>query len=141
MNIDETHHKKSSEGEKGGTRSMTLINHNLPRAGSKYVKDDGNHVSACYSCTPLETLPPVLIYKSTVKDPKNTWIKPSWVKGLTTVMRQGGVRRADLDGLPGMRKVKGDHGGGLIHQKLSVLQGPLPKPCSRVKWDKNQKSN
>ena len=48
INMDETHHKKSSEGDRGDSRSTTLTNANLPRAGTLYSKDPGNHVSGCY---------------------------------------------------------------------------------------------
>ena len=139
MNIDETHHKKSSEGEKGGTRSMSLTNPNLPRAGSKYAKDDGNHVSACYGCTPLEALPPVIIYKSTAKDPKNIRIKPSWVKGLPTVMGKWGFDRPTLMDSQVCARSKGSMEEDLFVQTCLSYKALYPNLAPRFKWDKDGK--
>ena len=47
INMDETRHVKSSSGDKGGTRTTTLTNPNIPRSASRYVKDSGNHTIGC----------------------------------------------------------------------------------------------
>jgi len=70
--LDETHHKKSSQENKGGNGSGTLTNPDLPRAGTRYAKDSRNHVTGCYGSTPLETIPPVLIYTTVLLEEELT---------------------------------------------------------------------
>ena len=90
INLDETHHKKSTEGDKGGSRATTVTNPDLPRAGSRFCKDNGDHVSGCYGSTILEPMPPVVIYKTTAKDTKKRKVRPSWVKNLPRVVGKWG---------------------------------------------------
>ena len=90
INFDETHHKKSTEGDKGGSRSTTLTNPDLPRFGSRFAKDNGDHVTGVYGSPPLEPMPPVIIFKTTATDPKRIRVKPDWVKNLPTVVGKWG---------------------------------------------------
>ena len=76
INLDETHHKKSSQGDKGGTRSTTLTDPALPRFGSRYAKDSGNHTTGCYGTNPFEPMPPVYIFDSKVKDKAKLKLRP-----------------------------------------------------------------
>ena len=82
INIDETNHSKDSSGGKGGSRSKILINPHIPRAGSRFAKDSGNHTTGCYGSNPLEPMPPVFIYDSGVKDKSKLKLRPGWVEGL-----------------------------------------------------------
>ena len=91
INLDETHHKKSSEGDHGGTRSTTLTNPNLPRTGTRYAKDSGNHVTGCYGTTPLEPMPPVIIYSTSSRNEKNMKVRPQWADGLPIVKGEWGL--------------------------------------------------
>lgn len=91
INLDETHHKKSSEGDHGGTRSVTLTNPNLSRTGSRYAKDSGNHVTGCYGTTPLEPMPPVIIYSTSSRNEKNMKVRPQWTDGLPIVKGEWGL--------------------------------------------------
>ena len=91
INLDETHHKKSSEGDHGGTRSTTLTNPNLPRTGTRYAKDSGNHVTGCYGTTPLEPMPPVIIYSTSSRNEKNMKVRPQWTDGLPIVKGEWGL--------------------------------------------------
>ena len=90
INFDETHHKKSTEGDKGGSRSTTLTKPDLPRFGSRFAKDNGDHVTGVYGSPPLEPMPPVIIFKTTATDPKRIRVKPDWVKNLPTVVGKWG---------------------------------------------------
>lgn len=85
INIDETHHSKSTEGDKSGPRSSTLTNPDFPRAGTQMSFDSGGHVSGCYGTNPLEAMPPVYIFETKAKTEENMRIKPQWVEGLPIV--------------------------------------------------------
>ena len=76
INIDETNHSKGSSGDKGGSRSKSLINPHIPRAGSRFAKDSGNHTTGCYGSNPLEPMPPMFIYESGVKDKSKLKLRP-----------------------------------------------------------------
>lgn len=45
--LDKTHHKKGTEGDKSGSWSTTLTNHDSPRFGfgSQFCKDNDDHDS------------------------------------------------------------------------------------------------
>ena len=85
INMDETHHVKPSEGDQGGSRATTLTNPQLPRSGSRFAKDSGNHTTDCYGTNPFEPMPPVYIYDSKVQDKTKLKLKPEWVDGLPIV--------------------------------------------------------
>ena len=68
INMDETHHAKSSSGNKSGTRVKTLTNPKIPRSGSRYTKDSGNHTTGCYGSNLFGAMPPVYIYASKMKE-------------------------------------------------------------------------
>ena len=93
INLDETHHSKSSDGDKGGPRATTLTNPNMLRSGSRYAKDSGNHTTGCYGTNPLEAMPAVYIYDSKVKDKTKLKMKADWVKGLPVATGQWGFGR------------------------------------------------
>ena len=82
INIDETNHSKGSSGDKGGSRSKSLINPHIPRADSRFAKDSGNHTTGCYGSNPLEPMPSAFIYGSGVKDKSKLKLRPGWVEGL-----------------------------------------------------------
>ncbi len=48
INYDETHLTKSSVGDKGGPRSSTRVNPNVPCVGSCVFKDAGGHVTGVF---------------------------------------------------------------------------------------------
>ena len=95
INLDETHHSKSSEEDQGGSRSTTLTNPQLPRSGSRFAKDSGNHTTGCYGTNPFEPMPPVYIYciqyDSKVQDKTKLKLKPEWVDGLPIVKGYWGL--------------------------------------------------
>ena len=62
--------------------SMTLTNLNIPRLGSRFAKDLGNHTNGCYGTNPVKAMPAVCIYDSNVKDKAKLKLKSGWVKGL-----------------------------------------------------------
>ena len=93
INLDETHHSKSYAGDKGGSRSKTLTNPNIPRSGSRFAKDLGNYTTSCYGTNPLEAMPAVYIYDSKVKDKTKLKMKAEWVKGLPVATDQWGFGR------------------------------------------------
>ena len=105
INLDETHHKKASEGDRGGSWSTTLTNPDLPRTGTRYAKDSGNHVSGCYGMNCLEPMPPVFIYSTTSTKEENMKIRPEWVDGLPIVKGQFGFGKLTaVDSLVSVRK-------------------------------------
>ena len=91
INLDETHHSKSSSGDKGGSRSQTLVNPNLPRSGSRFAKDSGNHTTGCYGTNPLEPMPAVYIYDSNVQDKEKLKLRPERISGLPVAKGQWGL--------------------------------------------------
>ena len=82
INVDETNHAKTSSGDKGGSRSKSLVNPHIPRAGSRYAKDSGNHTTGCYGSNPIKPMPPVYIYDSNVKDKSKLKLRTGWIEGL-----------------------------------------------------------
>ena len=76
INIGETNHSKGSSGNKGESRSKSLINLHIPRASSRFAKDSGNHTTDCYGTNPLEPMPSVFIYGSDVKDQSKMKLRP-----------------------------------------------------------------
>ena len=80
--MNETNYAKMPSDDKGGTRSKSLVNPNIPRAGSRFAKDSGNHTTGCYARNPLEPMPPVYIYDSNAQDKSKLKLRPGWVEGL-----------------------------------------------------------
>jgi hypothetical protein len=65
----------------------------MPRSGSRFAKDSGNHTTGCYGTNPLEAMPAVYIYDSNVKDKAKLKLKAGWVKGLPVATGQWGFGR------------------------------------------------
>ena len=91
INFDETHHGKDSEGDRGGSRTTSLTNPHLPRPGGRYAKDPGNHVSGCYGATPLEPMPPCIVYPTTAKTEERMKGKPKWAADLPAAVGRWGL--------------------------------------------------
>lgn len=91
INFDETHDGKDSEGDRGGSRVSSLTNPNLPRPGGRYAKDPGNHVSGCYGATPLEPMPPCIVYNTMAKTPDRMRRKLTWTEHLPIAMGVWGL--------------------------------------------------
>ncbi len=49
-------------------------------------KDPDGHITGVYSSTPLEPMPPIMIFETKLKTEENMKIKPSWVKDLPKVV-------------------------------------------------------
>jgi hypothetical protein len=130
VNLDETHHSKSLSGNKGGSRSKSLVNPNFPRLGSRFAKDSGNHTTGCYGSNPLEALLPVYIYDSNVKDQTKLKIRQGWVDGLPVSTGQWGFGRKHTMDVYVCAK-KGEWGRAL-HCDGALLRQPLPKHPSNV---------
>ena len=135
INLDETHHKKSSEGEKGGSRSTTLTNPALPRAGSKFAKDDGNHVSACYGATPLEPMPPVMIYNSGAKDLNKMKVRPTWAVNLPVVTGRWGFNETTSMDTQVSARHKGSMEEDLWIRTCLLYLSLYPNVAPRFEWD------
>ena len=135
INLDETHHDKSSEGDKGGTRSTTITNPSLPRGGSKFSKDDGNHTSGCYGSNPLEPMPPVIIYKSNAKDPENMKIRPSWTKGLPVVTGEWGLGKQTVMDTQVSVRQNGSMEEDLYMKTCLLYLKLYPNIAPRFEWD------
>ena len=135
INIGETHHKKFSEGEKGGSRKTTLTNKSLPRAGSKFAKDDGNHVSACYGCNLLEPLPPVIIYKSMSKDKEKMKVRPSWAQDLPVVQGEWGVGTPSTMDTQVSTRPKGSMEEDLFIKTCLFYLRLYPNIAPKFEWD------
>ncbi len=53
-------------------------------------KDPGRHVTGVYVSTPLEAMPPIMIFETKSKVKENMRIKPSWVKDMPKVVTMWG---------------------------------------------------
>ena len=84
INLDETHHKYSTKGDSGGSRTNRFSNSSFPRAGERVVAGS-MHATGVYMTNPHEVLPPLYIYETSVKEKDNAKIDPEWVKGLPKV--------------------------------------------------------
>ncbi len=58
---------KSSEGDKDGPWADTLTNPDLPRSGTSIFSGSGGHVTGITGSSPLEAMPPIMIYKTKSK--------------------------------------------------------------------------
>jgi len=135
INLDETHHDKSSEGDKGGSRATTITNRSLPRAGTKFSKDDGNHTSGCYGSNPLEPMPPVIIFKSLAKDPENMKIRPSWSKGLPVVTGEWGLGETTVMDTQVSVRPNGSMEEDLYIRTCLLYLKLYPNIAPRFEWD------
>ncbi len=86
INFDETHLTKSSEGDKGGPLANTLMNLDLPRAGMRVYQGGKGHVTGVFGSSPLEVMPPIMIYETKSKTAEKMKVKPSWAKELLEVV-------------------------------------------------------
>ena len=123
INVDETHHKKSTEGDKGGSRKETLTNPDLPRGGSRFCKDNGDHVSGCYGSNVLE--PKYATSRHLQKHGKGSQEKegPSGVgDGPSEGGRSVGLRRVGVDGHPLRVPSQREHGRAVVHADDCVLR-------------------
>lgn len=68
-----------------------MTNPNLPRPGGRYAKDPGNHVTGCYGATPLEPMPPCIVYSTTAKTPERMRGKPKWAEHLPAAVGVWGL--------------------------------------------------
>ncbi len=90
INFDEIHHSNSTKCNKGGPQANTITNLNLPWVGTRVFKDPGRHVTGVYVSTPLEAMPPIMIFETKSKVKENMRIKPSWVKDMPKVVTTQG---------------------------------------------------
>ena len=135
INVDETHHKKATGSAKGGPKTKTVTNSDLPRPGARFCKDNGDHVSGCYGASVIEPMPPVVIYKSAAKDAKKRKVKPSWVKNLPRVVGQWGF---DLKGWVDSHFASRPNGSmdeDLYMQTVSFFASCYPDLAPKFLWD------
>ena len=76
ITLDETHHKLSSEGNKGGMMELRWCNPCFPRSGDRTVSTQ-NHVTGVYTYNLKgESFPPLYILETKSKIPDNYRIDP-----------------------------------------------------------------
>ena len=91
INLDETQHKFSTEGHRGGSTTERLINPSLPRSGDRITKGS-RHTTGCYGCTAAgDPLPPLYILDTKSKTEENYSISPSVCEGLPVVQGKWGL--------------------------------------------------
>ena len=85
LTVDETHHKLSSEGNKGGSTELRWYNPSFPRSGERVVATQ-NHVTGVYTYNLAgESLPPLYTFETKSKIPDNFKIDPEVCEGLPVV--------------------------------------------------------
>ncbi len=91
INFDESHLNKSSKNDTSRPRATSLTNPNLPQLGLQEFKDPGNHTTGVFGLTPLEPMPPVIIYETRAKRDENIKIQPQWIENLPIVKGAWGL--------------------------------------------------
>lgn len=90
VNMDETHHDGSTEGDKGGSRAQRWANASYHRSGDRIVKNT-RHTTGVYATNPLEPLPPLYIFDTSAKHTANQQIDPLWCRNLPEVQGKFGL--------------------------------------------------
>jgi hypothetical protein len=85
--------KSAEPRQEEGQDFTSLVNPNIPRLGSWFVKDLGNHTTGCYGTNFLEAMPEIYICNLNVKDKMKLKIKPGWVENLPVAIGQWGFGR------------------------------------------------
>ncbi len=83
-NFDETEHKLSTEGPKGGVQAQQYHNPSFPWTGDQIIKSN-HHIIGVYSTNPLKALPPLYIFDTNARSESNYNIDPAWCHGLPKV--------------------------------------------------------
>ena len=83
--MDETHHRFSTKGNKGGSTTQRYANASFPRSGDRYT-ENSQHTTGVYGVTlGGEALPPLYILDTSSKNEDNYKIDPEICKGLPIV--------------------------------------------------------
>ena len=78
VNSDETHHKLSNEGERGGSRANTQTDPDLPRTGRRKVANE-RHITGLHSTTAAgEVLPSFYFFETSCERPEKNL--PVWTE-------------------------------------------------------------
>ncbi len=92
VSIDETNHKFSTDGPKGGPATQHHHNRSFNRCGDLVVKSN-RHTTGVYATNPFEALPLLYICDTKAKKEKNYKIDPLWCKGLPVIEGKYGTGR------------------------------------------------
>lgn len=85
MNSDETHHKLSNEGDRGGSRATSWVNRRLGRSGKRKAAAAG-HVTGLYTTTAgRQNGPAMFFFSSDAENPENCKVQTPWLVGLPRV--------------------------------------------------------
>ena len=86
MNSDETHHRLSNEGDRGGSRATTWVDKSLGRSGRRKVAATQGHVTGLYTClADGQNGPPFYFFQSDAENSESYKIDARWVVGLPRV--------------------------------------------------------
>ena len=90
LNTDETQHRFSNAGNKGGSTARTWTNSSFPRSGERTI-ESSRHTSGVYTTNLFgETLPPLYIIDSKAKNQENFKVDPRICLGLPEVIGRYG---------------------------------------------------
>ena len=85
INSDETHHKLTNEGDRGGSRANTQTDPSLPRTGRRKVANE-RHITGLHGTTAAgEVLPSFYFFDTSCEKPENRKFNLTWLLGLPWV--------------------------------------------------------
>ncbi len=127
LTLDETHHKFSAVGAKGGANAGRYANSSFPRLGERCIVSNF-HTTGVYATTLRgEPLPPMYIFSTASQNEEDHKIDPRICEGLPTVTASYG---ADVDTIflsYVTVRSKGSMDTGLWHQLICTIYTPLRK--------------
>ena len=130
INFDETDHPFSTQCDRGGTRTTTYGDPNLPAGSTRGIRG-ARHTTGVYATTAAgETMPPVYIFDTTAKNSDNFKVKEEWSKNLPTVRGKYGCPTTEEYPSNVCVRTSGCTDEQLFQQLISQIYLPLFPNCS-----------
>ena len=140
MNSDETHHKLSNEGDRGGPRATTWVSRALGRSGKRKAAASG-HATGLYTTTAgRQSGPAMFFFSSDAEKSENYKVQTSWLVGLPRVRYE--IPNGQIVVMPSHVIVtpKGGMTGGAFEQWLEACVYPM-FPDLAPDWECDEEGN
>ena len=139
INLDETHHPFSTNGDKGGPRGTTYTNPDFNRSGSRIGQDGNSHTTGVYALSPLEPFPPIFIFEIGAKNAEGMRIKTGWLTNLPTVVEKWGFDEVTSVNSHVVVRKKVSMDEELFRLTISFIASLYPHVSPKVERDKEGK--